>query len=68
MSPIKAMWDYLETENNKRNSTNLIELWNVRWDIWRNILVRVLQSYTGSMGKREMALKKEKGGYTVPTP
>ena len=29
MSPIKAIWDYLETKNNKRNPTNLTGLWNV---------------------------------------
>ena len=36
---------------------------NVLQDIWHNILVRVLQSYTGNTGKIVMLLKKAKGGY-----
>ena len=57
MSSIEAIWDYLETEKNNRNATTLTELWNVLQDIWQNIPVRVLQSFTGSMGERVMALK-----------
>ena len=33
MSHIKDIWDYLEKEKNKRNTTNLTELWNVLQDI-----------------------------------
>ena len=51
MNPIEAIWDFLETEKNKRNSTNFVEQWNVRKDIWHNIPVRLLQSHTGSMVK-----------------
>ena len=53
-----------ETEKNNRNPTNLAELWNVQQNIWHNIPVRVLNSYTGSMDKRVMVLKKAKGGHT----
>ena len=61
---IETLWDYLETEKSKRNPIKLTELLNERQDIWHNIPVRVLQSNTGGVGKRAMALKKAKGGHT----
>jgi len=59
-SPIEVIWDYLETEKNKRNPTNLTELWNALQNICHNIPVRVLQSFARNMRKIIMALNKAK--------
>ena len=46
MCPIEAILNYLETEKNKTDPTNLTELGNVKQDIWMNIPARVFQPYT----------------------